>query len=214
MRAISAEEIVLGTVRTMLLNGDIAPGDRIDQRAMAELVGCSVVPVREALQTLSAEGQIIHRPQRGYFAAELDIAELNETYRIREIIEEEAVRAAVARIGQAELDNMRSLDLEIRSFSAAGDLIRMLDANRRLHFALYDASAMPRLVNLIRIMWDLTERYRANYYHETANRERVNSEHSQILKALEDKDVERVLILLREHRDHTIADFEGHLSEK
>ena len=81
----------------------------------------------------------------------------------------------------------------------------MTAANRRLHFALYEASGRPRLVRLVRILWDATDVYRALYYAEPANRARVEAEHRGVLAALRRRDADAAVRLLAEHRDHAVA---------
>lgn len=203
-RAVTAQEAAIHSLRDWLMTGRLAPGSRISQRDTADLLGCSIVPVREALKTLTAEGQVEYIPQRGFFVARLDLDELRETYRIREILESEAIRQAVPNIGAEQLAALTSLENSIRQASARADLTTMIQANRRLHFMLYESSSMPRLVNLVRIMWDLTDRYRIFYYRDAKNRTRVNAEHRRILKAVASGDVEESIRLLGEHRQRTI----------
>jgi DNA-binding GntR family transcriptional regulator len=68
-RAMTAQEAALLGLREQIRSGELAPGQRVDQRRAAEELECSIVPVREALQTLEAEGQVYYSPQRGYFVA-------------------------------------------------------------------------------------------------------------------------------------------------
>ncbi len=174
------------------------------QDALAERFGVSRVPLREALKILEGEGAVTYAPHRGYFVAELSLADLEEVYRIRELLEEDAVRAATVRLTDEDLDELEGMVHACEQAGLAADVDAMTAANRRLHFALYEASGRPRLVRLVRILWDATDVYRSVYYADSANRERVAVEHRAVLAALKARDADAAVRLLAEHRDHAV----------
>jgi DNA-binding GntR family transcriptional regulator len=201
----TAQEAVLVELRRAIASGRLRPGEQVRQDALAEELGVSRVPLREALKILEGEGAVTYSPHRGYFVAELSVADLAEVYRIRELLEEEAVRAAVPRLRDTDLDELTELVRDCEHAGDAGDVAAMTEANRRLHFTLYDASGRPRLVRLVRILWDATDVYRAVYYDDARNRTRVDREHLAVLAALRRRDADAAVRLLAEHRDHAVA---------
>jgi DNA-binding GntR family transcriptional regulator len=203
-RAMTAQEAALIGLREQIRSGELGPGQRIDQRRAAEEFECSIVPVREALKTLEAEGQVSYSPQRGYFVAVLDADELIEIYRIRELLEAEAVRVAVPRIDPAALRVLNILLDECEEAAAAGLVPELIAADRRLHLTLYAASGMTRLVGLLRMLWDSTDRYRAQYYGESGHLVRVRDEHRAIVAAVGRHDTEEAIRLLAVHRGHAV----------
>jgi DNA-binding GntR family transcriptional regulator len=203
-RAMTAQEAALIGLREQIRSGELVPGQRIDQRRAAQELECSIVPVREALKTLEAEGQVSYSPQRGYFVAVLDADELLEIYRIRELLEAEAVRMAVPRIDPAALRVLHILLDECEEAAAAGLIPELIAADRRLHLTLYAASGMTRLVGLLRMLWDSTDRYRAQYYAEPGHLPRVRDEHRAIIAAVADHDAEEAVRLLAVHRGHAV----------
>jgi len=104
----TAQEAVLTELRRAIGSGELRPGEQVLQDALAERFGVSRVPLREALKILEGEGQVVYRPHRGYFVAELDVADLREVYRIRDLLESEAVRVAVPRLTPVDLAAMTS----------------------------------------------------------------------------------------------------------
>jgi DNA-binding GntR family transcriptional regulator len=201
----TAQEAVLDEVRRFIATGQLRPGQKIVQDALAVQLGVSRVPLREALKILEGEGQVSYVAHRGYFVTELSLSDLVEVYRIREILETEAVTVAIPRMTAEELDGLEKAERDVQSASRNADVIAMAEANRRLHFAIIEACALPRLVWLIRLLWDATEVYRSVYYNEKQNRVLVEHEHRALLKAVRDGDVETALRVLREHREHAIA---------
>ena len=201
----TAQEAVLDEVRRLIATGRLRPGQKIVQDALAVQLGVSRVPLREALKILEGEGQVSYVAHRGYFVTELSLSDLLEVYRIREILESEAVTVAIPNMTTEGLDRLEQAERDVQKASENADVIAMAEANRRFHFAIIEACALPRLVWLIRLLWDATEVYRSVYYREKQNRTLVDNEHRALVKAARAGDVATALVVLREHREHAIA---------
>ncbi len=204
VRPPTAQEAVLTELRRAIGSGELRPGEQVLQDALAERFGVSRVPLREALKILEGEGQVVYRPHRGYFVAELDVADLYEVYRIRDLLESEAVRVAVPLLTVADLSTMQEAADQVDAASRADDLATMTAANRRFHFTVIDASRMPRLARLTRILWDATDVYRSLYYRDDEHRRHVHDEHTAVMSAARSGDVEAVVDLLRHHRERAV----------
>jgi len=200
----TAQEAVLAELRRSIITGDLRPGEQVRQDALADRYGVSRVPLREALKILEGEGQVIYRPHRGYFVAELDVDDLREVYRIRDLLESEAVRTAVPRLTEDDLQRLSDAATDVDRADALGDLAAMTAANRRFHFTLIEAAGMPRLARLTRILWDATDAYRSVYYADTAHRRVVHDEHHAVIKAIRAGETEEAVRLLRDHREHAV----------
>jgi DNA-binding GntR family transcriptional regulator len=201
----TAQEAVLDEVRRFIATGRLRPGQKIIQDALAVELGVSRVPLREALKILEGEGQVTYAAHRGYFVTELSLSDLVEVYRIRELLEAEAVATAVPQMTAEDIDRLEEAERDVRAASDKADVIAMTSANRRFHFSIIEACALPRLVWLIRLLWDATEVYRSVYYNEETNRILVEAEHRALVKAVREGDVAAALSVLTEHREHAIA---------
>lgn len=204
-RALTAQEAVLVRLRRAIVTGELAPGDQVRQDALAERYGVSRVPVREALKMLEGEGQVVYHPHRGYFVSSLDLADLREVYRIRELLETEAVRVAVPGLSDADVQRLADAADEVDRADAQGELSAMAAANRRFHFVLLEAADMPRLVRLVRILWDATDSYRSLYYTDEGHRAVVREQHQAVVDAVRGRDADRVVELLRTHREDAVV---------
>jgi DNA-binding GntR family transcriptional regulator len=202
-RRMTAQDAVLAALRSDILAGVLEPGDQIVQEALAERYGVSRVPLREALKTLESEGQVEYYPHRGYFVAQLSVADLLEVYRLRAILEAEAIRHAVPTLSDEDVAALADLLEEVDEAADRADVISMTSANRRFHFAIFDAAGLPRLSRLLRQLWEATDAYRALYYQSGPNRERVAQEHARMLAALRARDADALIALHDEHRDHS-----------
>jgi DNA-binding GntR family transcriptional regulator len=201
----TAQEAVLAALRRAIVRGELQPGQQVRQETLAERFGVSRVPLREALKILEGEGSVSYVPHRGYFVAELSLEDLLEVYRIRQLLEDEAVRVGLPLLTDDEVTGLAAAVEACERAGRAGDRLAMTEANRALHFGIFSAARMPRLERQIRILWDATDVYRSVYYGVSVNRSAVEAEHRAILDAVERRDVERVLRLLDEHRDHAVA---------
>lgn len=207
----TAHQVALDHVRTHLSNGTLKPDDRIRQEQLADELGTSVIPIREALKTLQAEGLIRYVPHRGFHVARLSVDELSETYLIRRLLEDEIVRIAAPRLRDEHFATLSASIDEMESAAADGNIGAMIAANRRFHFTIFEAADRPRMVDFIRILWQTTDSYRSMYYAESGARRRVNDEHRSIVEALRAHDVERAVRELDQHRQHAVADLERRL---
>jgi DNA-binding GntR family transcriptional regulator len=204
VRPPTTQEAVLAELRRLIASGELRPGRQIVQDALAADLGVSRVPVREALKILEAEGLVTYQPHHGYVVTELSLPDLLEVYRIRELLETEAVQAALPLMTEEDVDRMHEAEQDIRAAAARADVVEMARANRRFHFSLVGACGMPRLVRIIEVLWDATEVYRSIYFTDEVNRDRVDGEHRRLVEAVRDGDAERALSVLEAHRRHAI----------
>jgi DNA-binding GntR family transcriptional regulator len=195
----------LDALRRAIVAGELRPGGRIGQDEFASQLGVSIAPVREALRILEHEGQVTYLPRRGYFVTALQIADLEEIYALRALIEGRAARHALSGLDDMALDR---ITLAARDFAAAvetGDVAAELAANRRFHLAILDAPDRPHTMRMIRQLWDSTEAYRALYYNLEEERRGAVAAHDRILDALRERDAERLAAELATHRDRALA---------
>jgi DNA-binding GntR family transcriptional regulator len=135
---------------------------------------------------------------------ELSVDDLIEVYRLRSLLEAEALRAAVPGLTDEDLVELRSLLSNVEHTSGAGDLGSLTVANRAFHFSIFERAGMPRLVRVLQQLWDATDVYRAIYFRSESNRARIEGEHQQILEALEARDAEAAVRAHDVHREHSV----------
>lgn len=209
----TAEQFVLAELRQAITAGRLRPGYPIRQDALAAQLGVSRVPLREALKTLQGEGLVSYQAHRGYFVQTLSLADLREAYRLRELLEGEAVRQATPRLSVVTFQQLDEFEAAVERAADEVDVLGMASANRSFHLALYDLSGMPRLGRMIRSLWDATDAYRSVYYAEAANRTRAIAEHRRVLRALRRGDVDSAIRVLDVHRTRAIRALERTLPE-
>jgi DNA-binding GntR family transcriptional regulator len=211
-RPLTTQQMVLAEVRKQILTGILRPGDPIRPDVTAAQLDVSRVPVREALKILEGEGQIVYRPHHGYSVAELHVKDLVEIYRIRELLEGEAVRHAVPKLTDEDLARMGEAIAEMEA-CGEDEIMPMTAANRRFHFTLLEASDMPHLLHHIGLLWNSTDPFRSLYYMSDEHRTLVNSEHRLVFKAVSAGEVAEAIGHLDAHRRNAINALAGLLDE-
>ncbi len=200
----TAQHRAAAALRAAILEGELRPGQRVNQEDWAARTGVSAIPVREALNALSGEGLVTYRPRRGYVVTELALAELEEVYALRCLLETDAIRRGVPRATEVDVEALAAAARDCRAAVRGGDLAGRLDANRRFHDRLFGLAGSRPLSRLIDGLWDQTEAYRALYYAlpgETAEADRL---HDAIVTAVTDGDVGAVVSLQDEHRERAL----------
>ncbi len=203
-RTPTAQARAAAALRTAILEGSLRPGQRVNQDEWARRVGVSLIPVREALRALAGEGLVTYRPRRGYVVTELDLADLEEVYRLRRVLETEALRRGVPRATPGDLAALREAADACRAAAGAGDVAEQLGANRRFHDRLHALAGSRPLSRLIDLLWDSTEAYRALYYALLGEAEESDLAHRVILEAVAEGDAEATIAAQDSHRERTL----------
>jgi len=210
----TTQEHVLAELRRRILTGEVRPGEPIRPDAVAAELRVSRVPVREALRILEGEGAVEYRAHHGYTLASLRLADLEEIYRIRRLLESEAAREAVARLSAEDLTTMRAASGEMEALGPSdADRAAMSVANRRFHMTLLEACGMPHLLRHIRLLWDASDHYRSVYYLDDDHRREVHDDHRAIAEAAVAADPDALVSALDDHRRHAIDGLRTALEE-
>ncbi len=177
----------------------------MNQEAWAERTGVSTIPVREALRALAGEELVTYRPRRGYAVTELDLADLDDVYRLRRLLETEALRRGVPLASVEDVDELREAADSCRAAARSGDVAGQLGANRRFHDRLHGLAGSRPLSRLIDLLWDSTEAYRALYYTLDAEADEADRAHRAIIAAVAERDAEAEIALQNTHRGRALA---------
>jgi DNA-binding GntR family transcriptional regulator len=195
----------LDGVRRMIAGGELQPGGRLGQDDIAQRLGVSIAPVREALQILAQEGQVTYLPRRGYFVTELRLADLQEIYGLRAVLEARAATSAVAAIDGPALGTITTAAADCVAAVDGGSVLAELEANRRFHFAILEPAQQPHTLRVIRMLWESTEAYRALYYDFPEERSESLRAHERIVVAIRARDAEHLVAELDDHRNRALT---------
>ncbi|MGH2766231.1 MAG: GntR family transcriptional regulator [Actinomycetota bacterium] len=205
---ISAVEHVYRLTRAAILRGEYAPGSPLRMQDLAERSGVSAIPVREALRRLEAERLVESVANKGARVAELSFPDLADAYRLRTILEVEAVRLCLPNLTDDDLEQARRLKDGMTRLLAEGAADEGHEAHRRLHFLFYEKAGSTWLLHVIGTIWDHTERYRRLALQWGADPEDLGRQHGEMLDSLGDRDLDGAIEAVRRHFEGPIRAIE------
>jgi DNA-binding GntR family transcriptional regulator len=186
-------------LREEILADRLTPGTLLSEVALAQSLGISRGPIREALGRLASEGLVTIRPRRGAVVRELSSEEFVEAYQLREALETMAVRLAVPKLGPEHVEELQRLTDEMAAHAERGDLGGFFDANTAFHRRFFEIAGNRMLDEVYRQLGDRIDRYRLRSLELRGNLQRSVVEHRAILRAAKAGKVERAVHLVSEH---------------
>jgi len=185
----SAGARIADGLRRAILQGELAPGDRIRQEELAEAHGASRAPVREALRILEADGLVTTVANTGAWVSHMSLAECAEVYQVRERLEPLLLRLSIPDLGPARTRQLTGLAAEME---ANDDVERFLRLDREFHLLSYAGAQTAMLGDTVHRLWNSTQHYRRAYalLHDPDNDRIVHDEHHMLVRAIGDGDVE------------------------
>jgi len=185
-------------LRTAILRGEYAPGERIRQEDVAQRFGASRVPVREALRTLEADGLVTLSANVGAWVSRLNLAECDEIYQTRERIEPLLLRYALPTITPSQLDRLDELVVEMADTT---DVERFLELDREFHLGAYSRVETAVLGDLVNRLWNTTQHYRRAFtlLLDEASTRILHDEHRMLADAIRSNDSDHAERILEGH---------------
>jgi DNA-binding GntR family transcriptional regulator len=186
-------------LRDMVMSRRIGPGQQLRQDGLADELGLSRSPLREALRTLETEGLLVHVPNQGYFVVRLRSEDLRQIYLMRELLETELLKT-LRRPSAPEMAMLLDENRRIQVFVGEGNVAQILRANRRFHFGIFALSPLDLVTRQVERLWHQSESYRAAYLWLPAAQAQIVADHFAMIEALETDDVEGLVEVADRHR--------------
>lgn len=192
-------DVVFKTLRRAILKGELQPGERLMEIALAKKLGVSRTPIREAIRMLELEGLVLMIPRRGAEVAGITEKNLRDTLEVRRALEELAIEISCTKITDEELEELskaeRAFDLAIEN----KDIIEIARADERFHDIIFTSTGNDKLVQMINNLREQMYRYRLEYVKSESTRNQLMNEHEMILKALKSRDKSEAKRIIAEH---------------
>jgi len=201
LRHRTLEEQAYEHIRTALVAGRLAPGQRIVASAVARAAGTSRIPVLQALRRLESEGFVRINPHRDVVVSGLSPEEFRERFLLMATLEALCVREAEGKIPPVTLQRLRELHTEIVAARRAGDTSRAVNADTKFHRMLWEMSGLRQVLHVLQNVWDRGEYYRVIMHARRGGFAAESiAEHEEILTALEAGDTALAARAVERHR--------------
>jgi DNA-binding GntR family transcriptional regulator len=187
-------------IRGLIIDRVLLPGEKIRQVELAERIGVSRSPLREALRTLESEGVLAYHVNRGYVVARLDDDDLAQIYRMRSMFERELL-VTIARPRSRVLAQLSGVNTDMIEAIDRQDFADVMRLNRDFHFAIFDLSPLGQFRREAQRLWQLSEGYSTQWWWRTPEaRTRIDAEHLEIIRLLGGFDLDRLAEVCELHR--------------
>jgi len=205
----AASSRIAAALRADILDGTIPPGQRLRQEDIAERLGGSRLPVREALRMLAAEGLVETEPNKGARVPVLDPGEVETLYRMRERLEPLALVESLGKLGSSEIAEIEAIQQRIEQ---GVDVAEFLILDREFHMATYTGCTDEHLMSSVTRLWNATQHYRRAFMSVSGPGRAwiVNAEHRLLMEAIERQDADDAELYLLGHIRRTRKELARH----
>ncbi len=212
-RPTSFGQHVYQDLRQAIVRGDIASGDRLVESRIADAMGISRTPVREALHKLEREGLIVQGEKRGFVVSGFGPQDIEETFGIRSVLESYAAGLAAMRYRKGDLAPLAQKIDEFEQCLGKGQMDRLVMINTEFHQLLYALSGNTRLIAMINTLRDQFHRFRKIILQRKSLAKASNADHRRMLSVIRKRDVEKTERLVKQHilkgQAAVLADFDN-----
>lgn len=195
-------DVVFQTLRQAILKGELQPGERLMEIKMAEILGVSRTPIREAIRKLELEGLVVMIPRKGAAVANITEKDTKDVLEVRRTLEMFAVEVACHRITPEQMERLKKAAKAFEASKGSMDLIRIAETDMLFHEIIYEATQNERLMQMLSNLRENMYRYRIEYLKDPNYYDSLVGEHREILNAIEQGDKEKGRVCMRNHIDN------------
>lgn len=207
-------DVIFETLRKAIITGEIKPGERLMEVAIAEQMGVSRTPVREAIRRLEAEGLVTMVPRKGTHVSELSSKDIIDVLEVRGALDKLATGLAAKRIKPQQLRALESIHKQYIAFVEKENIEGAVRKDIEFHDAIYAASGNSRLIGVLSTLKEHIYRFRVIYLRDMDIAEHVEQEHRQILDALKEGNEQLAAELAEKHIKSQMESIVEALSQK
>ena len=197
-------DVVFNTLRRAILRGELKPGERLMEIQLANKLGVSRTPIREAIRKLELEGLVLMIPRKGAEVAEITEKNLRDVLEVRCALEELAVQLACDRIDKARMRELHAAAAHFRDVLGNADITELAEADEAFHDVIFQATENNRLIQLLNNLREQMYRYRIEYLKKKECYPQLLEEHAQIMHAIEKHNKEEATRVTTQHINNQV----------
>lgn len=207
-------DVVFNTLRKAILKGELKPGERLMEIQLAQRLGVSRTPVREAIRKLELEGLVLMIPRKGAEVAQITVQDLEDVLEVRCALEELAVKDACDHITDEQLIELKKAANDFKRSLSSEDITECVQADMHFHEIIYAATNNKRLLQILNNLREQMYRYRMEYLKDSSTHKTLVEEHDAIRRALKKHDKDRVGNAIHIHIENQKESIINSLREK
>jgi DNA-binding GntR family transcriptional regulator len=192
-------DVVFNTLRQAILKGELKPGERLMEIQLADRLGVSRTPIREAIRKLELEGLVIMVPRKGAEVAKITEKDLNDVLEVRCALEELAVELACKKISKEQIAQLENTLEEFKEVIKGNNLTEMAEMDEKFHMMIFEATGNARLIQILNNLREQMYRYRVEYLKDKEVYGKLVEEHESIAKNIIESNIE---LAKKDVKDH------------
>lgn len=192
-------DVVFNTLRQAILKGELEPGERLMEIQLAQKLGVSRTPIREAIRKLELEGLVIMIPRKGAEVAHITEKDMKDVLEVRGTLEELAVSLACKHMTKEAIAELKMANKLFEAAIVSKDVVKIVDADVRFHDVIYSMTDNQRLIQIINNLREQLYRYRLEYIKDARSHSILINEHNDIIVRLEKMDEEGAKHAVSQH---------------
>ena len=196
-------DVVFNTLRQAILRGELKPGERLMEVQLANKLGVSRTPIREAIRKLELEGLVLMIPRKGAEVADITEKSLMDVLEVRKALEELAVQLCCDKITGKEIEELhRAADDFRRILKTSDDVTEIAEADVRFHDIIYLATGNQKLIQILNNLREQMYRYRVECIKRKESQPILIAEHEEIIRRIENKEKKEAADIVCRHIDN------------
>ena len=197
-------DVVFNTLRNAILRGDLKPCERLMEMHLANKLGVSRTPIREAIRMLEQEGLAVTIPRKGAQVAKMTEKDLQDVLEIRDSLDELAVSMACKRMTPEQLGELKESMHDFELATRTKDVRKIVEADETFHNVIYRMADNPKLENIVNNLREQMYRYRYEYVKGNSTYSQLIEEHAAIIEGFERQDSQYVKNIMHTHLENQI----------
>ena len=207
-------EVVYLTLRKAILKEKLKPGDRLMENTIANKIGVSRTPVREAIRMLQQDGLVEMIPRKGAHVANISTQDLTDVLELRKSLERLALAKACVNITDDQIKELKIAEYLFEKVLAENDFTKIAEADEKFHDVIMGASGNKKLVEILGELREQMYRYRLEYLKQDGMLDIIANEHNEIIKAVSKADAKAAVEALNVHIDNQYNAIKKMLKER
>lgn len=197
-------DVVFNTLRQAILRGELKPGERLMEIQLANKLGVSRTPIREAIRKLELEGLVLMIPRKWAEVAEITEKSLRDVLEVRRALEELSVQLACEKITKEEIRELERVAKEFQQVVKSSDITEIAEVDVRFHDIIYTATDNQKLIQLLNNLREQMYRYRVEYLKRDGVFPQLIAEHEAIIRHIENNEKEKATEVMCRHIDNQV----------
>lgn len=198
-------DVVFNTLRQAILRGELKPGERLMEIQLANKLGVSRTPIREAIRKLELAGLVLMIPRKGAEVAEITEKNMRDVLEVRKALEELAVQLACDKITKEEIEEMKKAAEDFKKILKSKDITEIAEADVRFHDIIYMATDNQKLIQLLNNLREQMYRYRVEYLKREEAHPQLIAEHAAIIEYISKGEKKAATDIMCKHIDNQVT---------